>query len=105
MVVALICVMFFAPYFLPTVLIRREEGIGFSRNVVDLGQAKPSGQWQCLLIDARPADDIDFLLGLATLKRFSQRRIAIASGEALVVHVLHAPRQYDVSSVGQRALG
>ena len=100
MCVALIDVMLFAPYFLPTVLIRREEGIGFSWNVVDLGQAKPSGEWQCLLINARPTDDIDFLLGLATLKRFSQRRIAIASGEALVTDVLHAPRQHDVPSVG-----
>ena len=81
--VALIDVMFFAPHFLPTVLVRREEGIGFSWNVVDLGQAKPSGQGQRLLIDARPADDIDFLLGLATIKRLPQRRIAIASWEAL----------------------
>ena len=71
MVVALIGIVFFAPNFLPRLFVGREEGIGFGRNVVDLGQAKPCGEWQRLLIDARSADDVYFLFGLATIKRLS----------------------------------
>ena len=60
--VTLVCIVALTTYFLP-VIVGREEGVGFSRGVVDLRQTETVGERQSLLIDTCPTYYIYILIG------------------------------------------
>ena len=54
--------MILTTFFLPVVLVGREERVGLGWGVVDLCETKTVGHSQCLLVDAGTTDDVYILV-------------------------------------------
>ena len=66
--------MAFPAFFLPVILVGREESVGLFRYVVNLCQAETVGDFEGLAIDRCTADDVDFFLGSAVGKSLFEGR-------------------------------
>ena len=67
----------------PSLVIIGEEGISLVRGVVDLCQTETIRQTDGLLIDTSTTNDIDVLIGLATLQRCLKGRVDVAPRQFL----------------------
>ena len=73
-----------------------EEGIGLCRCIVNVGDAELVGYRQGFLIDTRPSDDVNFLIGTAGREGSFQRVETLGTRELDVL-----TRKHDVAAVGQ----
>jgi len=82
------------------VIVRREEGIGLSRYVVNLSKAEAVGDRKEVAIEGGSANDEHLLVGKACNEELVPR------GEALASWQLPAPMgEHAVTTVGQCSLG
>ena len=79
----------------PSLAIIREEGISLVRGVVDLCQTETIRQADGLLIDTSTTNDIDVLVGLATLQCCLKGRVDVAPRQ-----FLGGLRQYYITAIG-----
>ena len=78
-VVTVINGMVLTTFFLPVVLVGREERVGLGGRVVDLRQTETVGEGQGLTVDRGTADDVDVFVGGAVLQGRFERGIDITA--------------------------
>jgi hypothetical protein len=92
-------IMLFSGTHFPLV-VRREKGVGLGGRIVDFGQAELVGLVDGLLVDACPADDVDFLVRGAMAECLVERGVGVASGKGGL-----RAAQHDIAAIGQGSLG
>ena len=90
----------FTAFFLPLVLIGREEGVGIGGGVVNLRETETVGDFQSLTIDGGTTDDVDVFVGGAMGQGLIEGVIDITAFKSLC-----AAAQDDVTTVGEGSLG